>query len=143
MPEETIVELIQHLQRISLQQEQLNQEQARVLRKLDEAVRKGAQPPVAPIPPKATHPRYAARGGTDAQHKGTPWKPGDEVFITNRITIPKKERGKRLPNRGDREAIIQGFELVYDNETKVHITTKNQQDTWRLAKNLNWVRKKT
>ena len=94
MPEETIVELIQQLQRISLQQQQLNQEQERVLQNLDEAIRKGAKQPATSIPPKATHPRYAAKGGTDVQHKETPWKPGDEVFITNRITIPKKERGK-------------------------------------------------
>lgn len=67
------------------------------------------------------------------------WRQGDDIYIQNRITIPKEERQKRTANENDRHARIRGIEIIQGEVYRVYIKTRNCQKTWRLPKNLLWL----
>jgi hypothetical protein len=63
---------------------------------------------------------------------GNPYRVGDRVYITNRLT--RKPR-HRVTNEGDR---ISTVTKVF--ATRVEITTVNGQKTWRIPSNLRFAR---
>ena len=106
MPTETVDDLLEHLKRLKIEENQ-------VLTKLYQAriKEKGEQ------------------GGP--QDCAPPYKQGDRVRIKNKIASVFPRRA----NTGDRDSTVLYTE-TRNGKLKIHIRTDNGFNTWRLEKNL-------